>query len=414
MLQAAMVLLVSAHSTHSASAEISVAADFEGASVKVLSIDQGKQVVRVMPGGDPKHGWPCWWYFRVDGLHVGDKLTLELQPSDAKLPRSGPDQGKPLPGYWAIPLRASFSTDAKTWRRTEPGRLDRGRAIYRVPVEAETLWLAWGAPFTPSDAAALVKEIDERGSWAESFELTKSLGERSCPAIRLKEGDLADDKRLAIWLQARQHAWEAGSSWVCRGLADWLASDDGRARSLREKSEIYIVPIMDIDNTATGNGGKQAIPHGPNRDWNDKPHYPETLAAQKHLQRLADEGRLGLFVDFHNPTPFERQPYFFVCPDEDLQELGRKNLERFFTVCRTEMTGPFELSERPRVSGANYDPNYKHMSKNWVAARAPPFAVSVTLETPWNMPHSTPEGYQQLGAKLGLAIERYLRENPRR
>jgi hypothetical protein len=193
-----------------------------------------------------------------------------------------------------------------------------------------------------------------------------------------------------------------------------MASDDGRARALREKSEIYIVPIMDIDNTATGNGGKQALPHGPNRDWNDKPHYPETLAAQKHLRRLADEGRLGLFVDFHNPTPFERQPYFFVCPDEDLQELGRKNLERFFTVCRTEMTSPFELSERPRVSGANYDPLYKLMSKNWVAARAPPFAVSVTLETPWNTPHSTPEGYQQLGAKLGLAIERYLREDPRR
>jgi hypothetical protein len=78
------------------------------------------------------------------------------------------------------------------------------------------------------------------------------------------------------------------------------------------------------------------------------------------------------------------------------------------------MTGPLEISDRPRVSGSAYDPLYKQMSKNWVAAQAPPFAVSVTLETPWNTQHSTPGGYQQLGAKLGLAIERYLREDPRR
>jgi hypothetical protein len=397
-----------------ARAQINVATDFEGASAKVLSIDQDKKIVRIMPAGNPELGWPCWWYLRVDGLHIGDNLTLELVPSDAKLPKTGAGPSKPLPAYWAIPLKATFSTDAKTWRRSEPGRLDRGKAIYALPAEAETVWLAWGAPFTPQDSAALVKQIDDRGEWAEQFELAKTLGGRSCPAMRLKEGDLADDKRVAIWLQARQHAWEAGSSWVCAGLADWLASDDGRARSLREKSEIFIVPIMDIDNTATGNGGKESLPHGRNRDWTDKPHFPEVAAAQKHLQQLADQGRLGLFIDFHNPSPFERQPYFFVCPDEDLREIGRKNLDRFLTVCRTEMTGPMALTDRPRVSDVAYDPLYKRMSKNWVAAHAPPFTVALTLETPWNTPHSTPEGYQRLGATLGLAIERYLREDPRK
>jgi hypothetical protein len=395
-----------------ARAEIAASADFEGASAKILAIDQGKKIVRIMPGGDPERGWPCWWYFRVDGLRVGDKLTLELFPSDAKMPREGPNRGKPLAGYWSVPLRATYSADCKTWRQTDAGRLDRGKAIYLVPAEAETVWLAWGPPFTPHDAHALVKEIDERGKWAEAFELVKSRDGRSCPAVRLTEGDLASDKRMAIWLQARQHAWETGSSWVLRGLADWASSDDLRARSLREKSELYIVPIMDIDNTATGNGGKEAVPHGPNRDWTDKPHYPEVVAAQRHLKRLAEERRLTLFIDFHNPSPFERQPYFFVCPDRDLQEIGRRNLERFLTVCRTEMTAPLELAERPRVSDATYDPLYKQMSKNWVAAIAPPPAVSVTLETPWNTRFSTPEGYQSVGAKLGLAIERYLREDP--
>jgi len=35
--------------------------------------------------------------------------------------------------------------------------------------------------------------------------------------------------------------------------------------------------------------------------------------------------------------------------------------------------------------------------------------VAVTLETSWNTPHSTTEGYRTVGRQQGLAIERYLR-----
>ncbi|HEX5106500.1 MAG TPA: M14-type cytosolic carboxypeptidase, partial [Pirellulaceae bacterium] len=166
---AALVALVLA--ANAARGEITVTTEFEGGSAKVLAIDQEKKMVRIMPAGDPERGWPCWWYFRVDGLKVGDKLSLELVPSTAKLVQPGPRKGLPLDGSWAVPFRATFSTDAKTWRHTDPGRLQFGYAIYNVPVEAESLWLAWGPPFTPQDAAKLVKEIDAAGDWAESFEL---------------------------------------------------------------------------------------------------------------------------------------------------------------------------------------------------------------------------------------------------
>ena len=36
-------------------------------------------------------------------------------------------------------------------------------------------------------------------------------------------------------------------------------------------AEIVLVPIMDIDNAATGNGGKDALPQDHNRDWSDQP-----------------------------------------------------------------------------------------------------------------------------------------------
>ena len=392
--------------------ELTVATDFEGASAKVVRIDQATKLVKIMPGGDPEQGWPCWWYLRVDGLAAGDRLTLEVAPSDAKLPRHGPGPAKTLPGYWAMPLRATYSSDCKTWRHSEPGRILNGNAQYTFKVESEKIWLAWGPPFTPSDSAALCKEIAEKCPGAEAFELARSRGDRPCPALRIKAGELPLERRSAIWLQARQHAWESGSSWVCAGVARWLASDDVRARKLRENHEIFLVPIVDIDRTATGNGGKESVPRDHNRDWTDKPYHHIIAGAQKRLLELCEAERLALFIDLHNPGPFDKQPFFFCSPESELKEIGRRNQERFLVACSAELTGPLELARQPRTSGPAYDPLWKQMSKNWVLARAPPSTVALTLETPWDTRHSTTEGYQTVGTQLGLAIERYLREDP--
>ena len=83
---------------------LSVVADFQGASVRVLEIDQKSRSVSFMPGGDPKRGWPCWWCFRIDGLTVGETLTLRLQGSSSPV-----EKEKPLAPSWAMPKYATFS-----------------------------------------------------------------------------------------------------------------------------------------------------------------------------------------------------------------------------------------------------------------------------------------------------------------
>jgi hypothetical protein len=193
-----------------------------------------------------------------------------------------------------------------------------------------------------------------------------------------------------------------------------MAGDDPRAKSLREKCEITIVPIMDIDNTTVGNGGKEGEPQDHNRDWKDDPFHAEVAAAQKEIARLTKENRLALFIDLHNPGPSDSQPFYFVSPDDLLSDLGRRNLDRFFTISRGEITGPLGLADKTRPSGSSYDPLWKQISKNWVVTHGTPFAVAVTLETTWNSPHSTTDGYQTVGRQLGQSIEKYLRDEPRK
>jgi hypothetical protein len=47
---------------------------------------------------------------------------------------------------------------------------------------------------------------------------------------------------------------------------------------------------------------------------------------------------------------------------------------------------------------------WRQISKTWVVHNTRETVVAVTLETSWNMPNSTQEGYQAYGRALGKAI----------
>jgi hypothetical protein len=62
---------------------LKVSSDFEGASVKLLGIDQTTREITFTSGGDAARGWPCWWYFRIDGVTPGESISLRLRGSKA-------------------------------------------------------------------------------------------------------------------------------------------------------------------------------------------------------------------------------------------------------------------------------------------------------------------------------------------
>jgi hypothetical protein len=68
------------------------------------------------------------------------------------------------------------------------------------------------------------------------------------------------------------------------------------------------------------------------------------------------------------------------------------------------------MSNKPKFTGPNYHPRWKEISANWVATNGNPHTVGLCLETIWNAPTSTTEGYRTVGAHLGLALGEYLKE----
>ncbi len=397
---------------HAGAEPLSVAAEFEGASVRVTKIDQEKRAVSYTPGGDPARGWPCWWYFRIDGVTPGETITLQLRGSKATVGKPGAPMHKPLSPMWAMPKRAAFSTDGIDWKQTEKGVRRDGAMIYQVTPDTASVFVAWGPPYTPSKASETVGKLSQRSRSAKTAELCRSRKGRSVPILHVLEGDLPRKERFGVWVQARQHAWECGSSWVAQGFMEWLTGDDKEAAWLRRNSEVFVVPIMDVDNVATGNGGKNAQPHDHNRDWSPNPNWNEVRAAQKKVLELIDEKRMDIFLDLHNPAPGD--PSFFYTLDEKLLAEPKITLRnRFIDLAYARISGikpMIPMSNKPKVTGASYHPRWRNISANWVSMHGNPHTVGLTFETIWNSPRSTPGGYRAVGAALANAVSEFLAE----
>ncbi|MGI8981279.1 MAG: M14-type cytosolic carboxypeptidase [Pirellulaceae bacterium] len=393
---------------------LTVESDFEGASVSEVEIDNAARSISFMPGGDPNRGWPCWWFFRVKGITPGETITLRLQGSKATTAVPGGPLAKPLASSWAMPEQATFSLDGKTWLHTEKGTRQDDLMIYTIKPDAASVSVAWGPPYTPSAATAFVRAMSEKSPHAEATELCRSREGRSVPMLHVQEGERKKEQRFGVWVQARQHAWESGSSWVAQGFGEWLLSDDADAVWLRQHAEIFLVPIMDVDNTATGNGGKDALPQDHNRDWSPQPHWNEVMAAQKKVSGLIKEGRMDVFLDLHNPAPGD-PTFFYILESSALKEPMIGLRDRFIELAyaRISKIKPLvPMSNKPKTTGPSYHPLWRQISANWVSMNGNPHTVGLCLETIWNYKNSNTEGYRAVGANLAAAVREYLAERP--
>jgi hypothetical protein len=397
-----------------ASNTLRVSSDFPGGSAKVLSLDLTNSMIRITPAGDPDRGWPCWWYLRLDGVDTNQVLVLEVVGNEARVQGNNPGQNPKLNANWSLPTRAAVSMDGRSWENTAPGVRQGKQMTYRVKSPARTLWLAWGPPFTLQDANELIAKAAKLNPSAKPFELARTRAGRPVPGLRVSQPGTAERDRFGIWVQARQHAWECGSSWVICGFTEWLVSDDPVARSLREKADITIIPIMDVDSVETGNGGKQQRPHDQNQDWGAAPHFPEVQAGMSQVSALAKAGRLDVFLDLHNPGAGEQGVFIYIPPRPLLDEIRLANQTAFTNLMRTKITGPIPFTGRVGPCGETYDPAVDKSVDAWAANEGGSHVVSLTIETAWNNPASTPAGYRQVGEQIGRTIEAYVRGSPLR
>ncbi|MBI2300437.1 MAG: hypothetical protein HYU66_16100 [Armatimonadetes bacterium] len=234
-----------------------------------------------------------WYYARFDGCKA---RPFEVVLTDL----GGVYNGRP--GH-SIDERdaARVSDDGVHWRTVYPV-FDRDACTWTIPVDpvGDSVWVAHLEPCVDADLRRLHAEL------APAFR-TASLG----PTVEgrpLPFWTLGDDSAPhAVWLMARQHAWETHTNWCLEGALRWLASP--AAEALRRRCVFKILPLMDPDGVVHGKTRFNTHGYDLNRHWNAtdpadpdlRRLRPEICAAKGAVTDWLAVGRpIDLFINLHD------------------------------------------------------------------------------------------------------------------
>jgi hypothetical protein len=118
----------------------------------------------------------------------------------------------------------------------------------------------------------------------------------------------SDDRKKVVWLMARQHAWETGTSFALEGALRFVLSADPAAQALRERTVFKFVPMMDPDGCAEGQVRFNAHGFDVNRHWDEvdlrDPQWlrkmPEIWYVKKAIRDAHAVQRIDLLINLHN------------------------------------------------------------------------------------------------------------------
>ncbi|MFB3826232.1 MAG: M14-type cytosolic carboxypeptidase [Bryobacteraceae bacterium] len=278
-----MILLIAA---------ITVTASFEGGSVGRVERAAPNHLRCAVAGQSDQDGrnrQASWYYFRLDNL-PREEVRIDLTNLVGEYNHR--------PGAHAVTpnTRPVYSYDNRAWTHfTDQDTSWDEKAVeltLRFRPRRGRMWIAHVPPYTGAHLAALLKDI-------EGHPHLKSETAGPVRLLTVTDPAPAEGKKV-IWIMARQHAWEAGTSWVAEGALRLLLSDSAEARQLRRAAIWKFFPMADPGGVARGAVRFNAHGYDVNRHWDkvDPELMPEVAAMKNAIYGWP--GRIDLLLALHN------------------------------------------------------------------------------------------------------------------
>ena len=230
-------------------------------------------------------------HFRLVGT-PGARVTLEFVNLD--------NVWNGRPGSVAGELKTvAISPDGRTWTTVPTDALPGNRVRVSLTMPGAMLYVARMQPYRLSDLERLIAEV-RTSPLAAVTTIGRTAQGRDLELLRI--GDEAAPRR--VFVRARAHPWEAGSSWVVHGLIERLLRDDAEARAWRRRYVLYVLPMANKDGVARGGTRFNVLGRDLNRNW-DRPAdaltSPENAALERWLEGMIAAGRKpDLAIELHN------------------------------------------------------------------------------------------------------------------
>ena len=307
------------------------------------------------------------FHFRVHAP-TGSKLTLEFRNLENVWNGQQSSISRELKA-------AVISTNGRDWSSIPLETFETNRTRMTVTMPGPSLYVARVEPYRISDLDNLIKEI-RKHELVEITTIGRTVGGRDLEIVRV--GD--PEAKHHVFLRARAHPWEAGSSWVAEGMIRCLLRKDAEAAKFLKRYCVWILPMANKDGVALGRTRFNLRGKDLNRNW-DKPAdlelAPENHALEKWLERQIAAGRKPeLALELHNDG--NGKLHISRPPVANLEEYLRR-MERFEQLLRKH-TWFTEGSTSPafRNSGTlgegwllryGIDAAVHEFNCNWIAGR---------------------------------------------
>lgn len=376
---------------------ISISTDFEGGNLggtQQLSATHWECALAGESDADNRNRQASWYYFRIDGAQ-GKSLTIELTDLVGEYnyqPGSHPVTAE---------TRPVISNDQTHWQhlsdqQTEWNETDKTLRLTFTP-QRDTVWVAHLPPYTTEPLQQLLTTYQGYPSV-----VLRTIGyspqQRPLQLMTVTNSEVPLDRKKVVWLMARQHSWEAGTSYAMDAAIRYLL-DSAQGQALLDSIVFQIIPMGDPDGVARGGVRFNAFGHDLNRNWDHvvAEEMPEIAAQKRAITTwLADGHPIDLFLTLHNTESAD----YLQGPDAPVgQRLWQRMVE----------SSSFESDEGLRKMAVSTTPGKPgRMTVNqalWAEEQVPAYLMELKVERVGKLNgHRTVADWRALGPKLMQGI----------
>ncbi|XP_070534077.1 uncharacterized protein [Ptychodera flava] len=174
------------------------------------------------------------------------------------------------------------------------------------PHENDTCYLAHCYPYTFTDLKEHLDHLitdPDRKKYIKREVLCETRAGNSCFLVTVSapEDKNKHEQKKGVVVSARVHPGETNSSWMMKGLLDFLTSNDLQAKDLRKNFVFKIVPMLNPDGVIVGNYRCSLAARDLNRNYRHprKESFPTIWHTKNMMEEFSREHELVVYCDLH-------------------------------------------------------------------------------------------------------------------
>ncbi|TNN16317.1 Cytosolic carboxypeptidase 2 [Schistosoma japonicum] len=176
------------------------------------------------------------------------------------------------------------------------------------PYANDICYLAYSYPYTYTNLKFDLNELLIKAKEDENLNKTmkcevlcQTRAGNSCFLVTLTDQNISNKDKYAVVITARVHPGETNSSWITRGLLQFLTSNDSIAMTLKKQYIFYIIPMLNPDGVIVGNYRCSLTGRDLNRNYRQprKDFFPTVWSVKQLVKWCKKTYKDVVYCDMH-------------------------------------------------------------------------------------------------------------------